>query len=51
MVNLTPYRLIEENVTEAKKELTGAFEELIQNIKKWSEERKKEIADFLKKAK
>jgi len=50
-VELTPYRLTVDNVDEAKKELLLALKELIENIKKWNEERQKEIGSFLKIAK
>ena len=50
-VDLVAYRLIDENVNEARKELLLALKELIDSIKKWNDQRKSEIASFLEKAK
>ncbi len=50
-VDLTPYRLMDENIDEARKELLFALKELAGSIEKWNDDRKNEIASFLKKAK
>ncbi len=50
-VELTPYRLVDTNIDEAKSELALSLNTLIDNIKEWSIERKKEIATFLNNAK
>lgn len=50
-VDLTPFTLREENIKVARMKLSSSLGELKDNIKKWNEERRKEIADFLSKAK
>ncbi len=48
-IDLTAFRLKDENVYKAEIEIEKSLNQLIENIKKWNQERKDEISAFLKK--